>query len=110
MTKALIIEFNDKDEDLLLQLFNKLKVKVKAISMLSDEELEEKMERETIRENLRQKYVTTGEWETMSLEAKEDAALYEKMMLVDRTKTVDINIVKAELRKQIMDKKQLSKI
>jgi hypothetical protein len=104
MTKALIIEFNEKDENVLLQIFDKFKVKVKA--SLSNEELEEKMEQETIRATLRQKYVTTGEWENMTLEAKEDAALYEKIMLVDRDKTVDMSIVKAELRKQIANKKQ----
>ena len=110
MTKTWVIEFDEQDENLLLQIFNKIKVKVKALSALSDEELEAQMERETIRENLRQKYVLTGEWETMSLEEKEDAALYEKMMLVDRTQTVDINIIKTELRKQIVRKKQLAKI
>jgi hypothetical protein len=108
MTKSLVIEFNELDENVLLQIFDKFKVKVKAISFLSEEEIEAKMEQETIRENLRQKYVLTGEWETMSLEAKEDAALYEKMMLVDRTQTVDMNLVKAELKKQAKGKKQFS--
>jgi hypothetical protein len=55
--------------------------KFKAFTTLSNEELEERMEQETIKENLRQKYVLTGEWENMSLEAKEDAALYERMLL-----------------------------
>ncbi len=108
MIKTLVIEFNEQDENVLLQIFEKFEVKV--TTTLSGEEFEAQLEQETIRENLRQKYVLTGEWETMSLEEKEDAALYEKMMLVDRTKTVDINIVKTELRKQIMRKKQLAKI
>lgn len=108
MTKTWVIEFNEEDENVLFEIFEKFEVKVR--TTLSDEEFEAKMEQETIRENLRQKYVLTGEWETMSLEEKEDAALYEKMMLVDRTKMVDINIVKTELRKQIMRKKQLAKI
>ena len=89
MTKALVIEFNEKDENVLLQIFDKFKVKVKALTTPSEEELDERMEQETIRENLRQKYVLNGKWETMSLASKEDAALYERMMLVDRNETVD---------------------
>jgi hypothetical protein len=87
MTKAIVIEYNEKDENVLLQIFQKFKVK--AFPHLTDEQLEIKMEEELIRENLRQKYVVTGEWDKMSLEEKEDAALYEKMLLADRNETVD---------------------
>ena len=87
MIKSIIIEFNEKDENVLRQIFQKFKVKTSP--HLTDEQLEEKIEEELIRENLRLKYVVTGEWEKMSLEEKEDAALYEKMLLVDRTDTVD---------------------
>ena len=79
MAKTLVIEINEKDENVLLEILKKFRVKVRPLSI----------EDETIRENLRKKYVETGEWATMSLEDKEDAALYEHMMLVDHGETVD---------------------
>ena len=46
-------------------------------------------DKKIIRENLRQKYVATGEWDSMGLEAKEDAAIYEDILLSDASKTVN---------------------
>ncbi len=81
MTKILTIEINESDESVLLEIFKRFKVKITDSYLTDDQKI--------IRENLRQKYVTTGEWENMSLEAKEDAAIYEDILLSDAAKTVN---------------------
>ena len=80
MTKLLTIEINENDESVLLEIFKRFKVKIKDKYLSPDQQI--------IRENLRQKYVTTGEWERMSLEEKEDAAIFEDILLSDTSKTV----------------------
>ena len=84
MTKTFIIELNEKDENVVLQILKKFKVKIKSLTNSEDAEEEAK-----IREILREKYVLNGEWDTMTLEDKEDAVLLEKMLLTDRSQTVD---------------------
>ena len=59
------------------------------------------VEQKTIRENLRQKYVVTGEWEKMNLEDKEDAALYEQILIRSYEPPVDMNDVLNFLKKRI---------
>ncbi len=81
MTKILTIEINESDESVLLEIFKRFKVKITDSYLTDDQKI--------IRENLRQKYVTTGEWDSMSLEAKEDAAIYEDILLSDAAKTVN---------------------
>ena len=94
MTKTFIIELNEKDENVVLQILKKFKVKIKSLTTSEDAE-----EAAKIREILHEKYVLNGEWDTMTLEDKEDAVLLEKILLTDRSKTVDIEIVKYELRR-----------
>ena len=83
MTKIMTIEINESDESVLLEIFKRFKVKIKDRYLTSDQQV--------IRENLRQKYVVTGEWEKMSLEDKEDAALYEQILIRSNEPSVDIN-------------------
>ncbi len=90
MTKILTIEIYENDESVLLEIFKKFKIKVKDIRLTSDQQI--------IRENLHKKYVTTGEWDSMSLEDKEDAAILEDILLSDSSKTVDTNIFLKKLR------------
>lgn len=81
MTKILTIEINENDERVLLEIFKRFKVKIKNTYLTNDQQI--------IRENLRQKYVLTGEWDNMSLEEKEDAAIFEDILLSDASKTVN---------------------
>ncbi len=81
MTKIMTIEINENDENVLLEIFKKFKVKIKNTYLTDDQQI--------IRENLRQKYVVTGEWDTMSLDEKEDAAIFEDILLSDASKTVN---------------------
>ncbi len=90
MTKEMTIVINEDDENVLLEIFKKFKVKIKDIRLTSDQQI--------IRENLRQKYVATGEWEDMSLDDKEDAAILEDILLSDSSKTVDANDFIKKLR------------
>ena len=59
------------------------------------------VEQKMIRENLRQKYVVTGEWEKMNLEDKEDAALLEQILIRSNEPPVDMNDVLNFLKKRI---------
>jgi hypothetical protein len=81
MTKIITIEIEETDEFVLLEIFKKFKVKIKNTYLTNDQQI--------IRENLRQKYVVTGEWDSMSLEEKEDAAIFEDILLSDASKTVN---------------------
>ncbi len=98
MTKTFIIELNEKDENVVLQILKKFKVKIESLTASEDAE-----EATKIREILHEKYVLNGEWDTMTLEDKEDAVLLEKILLTDRSQTVDIEKVKNELRKRISE-------
>ena len=90
MTKEMTIVINEDDENVLLEIFKKFKVKIKDIRLTSDQQV--------IWENLRQKYVTTGEWDGMSLDDKEDAAILEDILLIDSSKTVDTDDFIKKLR------------
>ncbi len=90
MTKEMTIVINEEDENVLLEIFKRFEVKIKDIRLTSDQQI--------IRENLRQKYVTSGEWEDMSLEDKEDAAILEDILLTDSSKTVDTDDFVRKLR------------
>jgi hypothetical protein len=90
MAKTLIIEVEEQDENVLLEFLKTLKVKFRPLSM----------EEEIIRENLHNQYVVTGEWDNMNLEAREDAVLYERILLTDRSKTVNTNDFLRKLRQQ----------
>lgn len=76
MTKSLIIEFNEQDENRLFSLFNELKVKIKTLD-------ETFIERSWVQNELTKKYVQTGEWASMDDENRQDAVLAE-MMLFER--------------------------
>ena len=87
------IEFNEDDENVLLEIFKKFKVKIKDIRLTNDQQI--------IRENLRQKYVATGEWEDMSLEDKEDAVLNEQITLYEAKPKVEMDKVLDYLKSKI---------
>ena len=89
------IEINENDESVLLEIFKKFKVKIKDIRLTSEQQI--------IRENLRQKYVTTGEWEEMSLEDKEDAVLNEQIELYQAKPKVEMAKVLDYLKSKIAD-------
>lgn len=93
MTKLLTIEINESDESVLLEIFKRFKVKIKDSYLTDDQKI--------IRENLRQKYVATGEWDSMSLEDREDAVLNEQVILYGNTANVDMDDVLSYLKKQI---------
>ena len=76
MTKSLIIEFNEQDENRLLTFFKELKVKIKTLDETS-------VERSWVQSELTKKYVQTGEWVSMNDENRQDAVLAE-MMLFER--------------------------
>lgn len=76
MTKSLIIEFNEQDENRLLSFFKELKVKIKTLDDTS-------VERSWVQNELTKKYVQTGEWASMDDENRQDAVLAE-MMLFER--------------------------
>ncbi len=93
MTKEMTIVINEDDENVLLEIFKRFKVKIKDIRLTSDQQI--------IRENLRQKYVTTGEWEDMSLEDKEDAVLNEQIALYQTKPKVEMDKVLDYLKSKI---------
>ena len=90
MTKSLTIEFDPKDEFFLLALFQKMKVRVSknggqelvheqvidSSNAFADSEKEEIL---FVQNALREKYVTSGEWEKLTEDEKEDSALAEMM-------------------------------
>ncbi len=76
MTKSLIIEFNEQDENRLLSFFKELKVKIKTLDDTS-------VERSWVQNELTKKYVQTGESASMDDENRQDAVLAE-MMLFER--------------------------
>ena len=77
MTKSLIIEFDPKDENLLLALFKKLKVKSMTVSLTNNnDDLEEQA---FVQNALHQKYVETGEWAQKTDDERQDLALAEMM-------------------------------
>jgi hypothetical protein len=72
MTKSIIINYNEADENILMVIFEKFKVTTKNIT--------ESEEVTVVRQRLHTKYVQNGTWHTMSDEEKEDAAHAETMM------------------------------
>ena len=95
MTKLLTIEINESDESVLLEIFKRFKVKITDTYLTDDPKI--------IRETLRQKYVATGEWNSMSLEDREDAVLNEQIILYGNTANVDMDDVLSYLKKQIAE-------
>ncbi|MBL7816928.1 MAG: hypothetical protein JNL70_18035 [Saprospiraceae bacterium] len=102
MTKSLIIEFDPQHEGLLLALFKKLQVKtidVKAFSLkkgdilpdTNDEDIEEHI---YVQKALKQKFVETGQWENMSDDEQQDAALAE--MMIYEQERPDYKVMTAE--------------
>ena len=71
MTRSITISYEEADENLLLELFKKLKVKT-LTSPTS--------EIEVVRQRLSEKYVVNGTWATMDEEEREDAAHAETMI------------------------------
>ena len=71
MTKSIIISYEEADENLLLALFKKLKVKTLTLPTT---------EIEVVRQRLSEKYVVNGTWATMDEEEREDAAHAETMI------------------------------
>ena len=98
MTKSMTMTIeingiNESDESALLDIFNKFKIKIKDIRLTNEQQI--------IRENLHQKYVTTGEWDTMGLDEKEDAVLNEQIELYQAEPKVDIDEVLNYLKEKI---------
>lgn len=95
MTKIVAIEINENDESALLDFLKNFKFdfKIKDIRLTNEQQI--------IRGNLHQKYVTTGEWDTMSLEDKEDAVLNEQIELYHAGPKVDMDEVLNYLKKKI---------
>jgi hypothetical protein len=93
MTKEMTIVINEDDESVLLEIFKRFKVKIKDIRLTADQQV--------IREKLHQKYVTTGEWDGMSLEDKEDAVLNEQIALYQTKPKVEMDKVLDYLKSKI---------
>jgi hypothetical protein len=72
MTKSIIINYNEADENILMVIFEKFKVTTKSIT--------ESEEVTVVRQRLHTKYVQNGIWLTMSDEEKEEAAHAETMI------------------------------
>jgi hypothetical protein len=72
MTKSIIINYNEADENILMVIFEKFKVTTKSIT--------ESEEVTVVRQRLHTKYVQNGTWLTMSDEEKEEAAHAETMI------------------------------
>lgn len=93
MTKTMTIEINENDESVLLEIFKKFKVKIKDIRLTNEQQI--------IRENLHKKYVTSGEWDEMGLEEREDAVLNEQIEFYQTEPKVDMDNVLNYLKEKI---------
>ena len=89
------IEINESDESILLEIFKRFKVKIKEKYLPTEQQI--------IRDNLRQKYVTTGEWDSMSLEDREDAVLNEQIIFYGSTPKVDMDEVITYLKNKSLN-------
>jgi hypothetical protein len=78
MTKSITITYNEADESVLMGVIKKIKAKTWAIVPPNDGD--DALRTAAIRERLRLKYVTTGEWKTMDDEDRQDASLLEGML------------------------------
>ncbi len=95
MTKSLVIEFNEQDENRLLSFFKELKVKIKSLD-------ETVLERTWIQNELSEKYVKTGKWAAMDDDNRQDAVLAE-MMLYER-QNPDYGVLNEEETKDFLAK------
>jgi hypothetical protein len=95
MTKSLVIEFNEQDENRLLTLFRELKVKIKTLD-------DTFIERSWVQNELTNKYVKTGQWASMNDDDRQDAALAE-MMLFER-QSPDYGVLNEEETKNFLAK------
>jgi hypothetical protein len=75
MTKTMIIRFDEKDENFLLTFFKKMKVVAQQLPQNNDEGSES----DWVKQQLQNKYVKSGKWNTMSDDARQDAVLVEMM-------------------------------
>jgi hypothetical protein len=75
MTKTMIIHFDEKDENFLLTFFKKMKVVAQQLPQNNDESSEP----DWVKQQLQNKYVKSGKWNTMSDDARQDAVLVEMM-------------------------------
>ena len=75
MTKTMIIRFDEKDEGFLLTFFKKMKVIAQQVPQLSEDEEEPRW----VKQQLQNKYVASGKWDTMTDDARQDAVLVEMM-------------------------------
>ena len=75
MTKTMIIRFDEKDEGFLLTIFKKMKVIAQQVPQLSEDEEEPRW----VKQQLQNKYVASGKWDTMTDDARQDAVLVEMM-------------------------------
>ena len=102
MTKSITISFDEADENFLIALFDKLKVKTQANnpSILTKEEA-------AVQERLREKYVCSSTWDSMNEEEKEDAAHAETMKYAQEQPDYHVfseeesKIYRTELRKKL---------
>jgi hypothetical protein len=95
MTKSLVIEFNEQNENRLLTLFRELKVKIKTLD-------DTFIERSWVQNELANKYVKTGEWASMDDDDRQDAVLAE-MMLFERQSS-DYGVLNEEETKDFLAK------
>jgi hypothetical protein len=72
MTKSIIINYHEADENILMAIFKKFRVTTKNIA--------EADEITVVRQRLQTKYVVDGTWQTMTDDEKEDAAHAETMI------------------------------
>jgi TolB-like protein len=75
MTKTMIIQFDEKDEGFLLTFFKKMKVITQQVPEINEEDAEPNW----VKQQLRNKYVKSGKWETMTDDVRQDAVLVEMM-------------------------------
>ena len=85
MTKSMTISYEETDENFLLALFQKLKIKTSATSA---------SEIDVVRQRLGEKYVVNGTCATMNDEEREDAAHAETIIFAE--KQLDYHVYSVE--------------
>jgi hypothetical protein len=70
MTKSIIIEYNEQDENVLFDFLKKIRARINSPKTA---------ERRWVQKELTKKYVQTGLWATMSDDDRQDATLAEMM-------------------------------
>lgn len=100
MTKTMIIEYQEGDENILLEIFKRFNVK-KRFKNFDEPILSE--EEKWVQKQLNHKYVETGLWSKMDADAREQATLSELILWNDEINsdyltTEETDILLAELQ------------